>query len=238
MAQELSKEVGAQRRHRRGHWFLAALIPIVLDVGVPLVIYYGLHALGQSNVVALLAGGAVPLLRALWNLARRQRVDTLTLLMIILFAGGAALTLVSGNARFLVAKESIATGAGGLWIIWSAFTTQPLTYSTTRPFVTRGEWPALAIWDRLSYRPGRFRRILRGLALMWGIALVIDCVLRLIVALTMPVSTAVGFSAMITIGVIVFFGLVSTIAGGVMRAVIDAELAVDAKAATRAPMAQ
>jgi hypothetical protein len=214
------------------------MAPIALDVGVPLAVYYGLHALGVGNTAALLAGGGVPVIRALVDLARRQRVDTLTVFMILIFVAGGLLALLSGNPRFLVAKESFGTGIGGLWIIWSAFTSRPLTYSTTRPFVTRGESAAMGVWDRLADRPGKFRRILRNLALMWGIGLVIDCALRLIVAFTLPVSTAVGISGLILAGVIIALGLVSTVAGGMMRVIIDAELAQDAKtASSQAPHA-
>jgi intracellular septation protein A len=227
-----TNDATSQRHEQRGYWFLKAILPIVFDVAVPLAVYYGLHAAGASNTVALLAGGGLPAIRAVYGLARHQRVDTLTVFMIILFVAGGLLTFISGNPRFLVAKESIGTGAGGLWIIWSAFSARPLTYSTTRPFVTRGEKAAMAVWDRLADRPGKFRRILRGLALMWGIGLVIDCGLRLIVAFTMPVSTAVGFSAVILVSVIVVLGLVSTVAGGVMRVVLDAELAADARTAS------
>ena len=229
MPQTPSNDATSRQRPGRGYWFLAAMVPIVLDVGMPLAAYYGLHGAGVNNTTSLLAGGGMPLIRALISLVRRQRVDALTGFMIILFLAAGLLAFWSGNPRFLVAKESLGTGLGGLWIIWSAFTARPLTYSTTRPFVTRGESAALAVWDRLADRPGKFRRILRGLSLMWGIGLVIDCALRLIVAFTMPVSTAVGISALVLIVVIIALGLVSTVAGGVMRVVIDAELAQDAK---------
>lgn len=235
-----ANDTTGKRQDGAGNWFLTAMLPIVLDVGVPLAVYYGLHAAGVNDTASLLAGGGLPLIRALIALARRQRVDTLTIFMIIIFLVGGLLAFWSGNPRFLVAKESFGTGLGGLWIIWSAFTSRPFTYSTTRPFVTRGETAALAVWDRLSDRPGRFRRLLHGLALMWGVGLVIDCGLRLIVAFTLPVSTAVGISGLILIGVIVALGLVSTVAGGMMRICVDAEIArgsSDAKQIPPAPQA-
>jgi len=73
---------------------------MLLDVGLPLLAYYGLHALGVSDYRALLAGTVVAGLRVAFVALRNRRLDGFAGVLMAMFAIGLALSFVTGDARF------------------------------------------------------------------------------------------------------------------------------------------
>src|SRR3954447_22205050 len=87
---------------------------LALDVGLPLVTYYVLHAAGVSNWFALLAATLVAGARILLVAIRQRVLNALAFVMLVICGLGLALTLAAGGVRFLVLKDSIGTGVLGL----------------------------------------------------------------------------------------------------------------------------
>lgn len=59
-----------------------------------------------------------------------------------------------------------------------------------------------AAFDRLSATSPRFCHLERMFPLVWGVTLLCECVLRVFLAFTLPVSTMVWLSTVVTIGAI------------------------------------
>ena len=55
--------------------------------------------------------------------------------MLAMALAGFALALVTGNDRFLLAKESVLTALVGCWFLASIWAERPLTYQFTRPLL-------------------------------------------------------------------------------------------------------
>ena len=80
--------------------------------------------------------------------------------------------------------------------------------------MTKGSPEKIAAWDRLSAGCPRFRRMEMLFSVIWGVALLAECVARLVGAFTLPVSTMVWLSTVFTmsaIGVAIVVGSVAAV---------------------------
>jgi hypothetical protein len=166
---------------------------LAIEIAVPLGVYYGLHSLGASDFAALALAGVFPLARTLFQFARYRTINGLALVVLVTNVVGMLLTFVSGDARMMIAKDSLGSGITGLVILVSAFTAAPIMTKTLRPFLTRGQAANEAAWERLS-GTGDFDAILRRCSVIWGIGFVLESSVRIAGAFTLPVSTMVWLS--------------------------------------------
>jgi hypothetical protein len=170
-----------------------------VEIAVPLGVYYGLHSLGASDFTALALSGVFPLARTLLQFARNRTLNGLAMVVLATNVAGMLLTFVSGDARMMIAKDSLGSGITGLVILISAFTTQPIMTKALRPFVTHGKAGHEAAWERLE-GGRRFQTILRRSSYIWGVGFVLESAARVIGAFTLPVSTMVWLSTVIFAG--------------------------------------
>ncbi|WAP51653.1 hypothetical protein OL239_18190 [Arthrobacter sp. ATA002] len=177
----------ARRRMRGGLRLLAGFL-------LPLAVFYGLRAAGVSPYSALLAGTAASLADSAVDLVRKRRVGPVSLYVVTLMVFSTGVSLLNGDVRFLLARGAWVTGLSGLWFLASAFTRRPLVYLLSRPLLEgRFGWPAH--WDTVWIQVPRFRRVWRVTAVMWGVGLLFDCGLRVLMAYTLPVDSVPVFSA-------------------------------------------
>ncbi len=170
-----------------GRVALRSLLPtLLIDVALPIVIYVLLVNAGVSVTVALAAGGGVSALRVLAELIRRRRLNGLALVVLIGFAVGVTTSLVTGDPRFAIAKDGVLTGAFGVVLIGSLLIGRPLMFYVVRSAL--GGDPAA--WDRLWRTSRVFPRGMAVTTGLLGLVLVLDAVMRVIVAYTMPVRSA------------------------------------------------
>ncbi|NBH08716.1 VC0807 family protein [Amycolatopsis sp. SID8362] len=172
---------------------------LAIEIAVPIGVYYGLHALGVSVFLSLALSGVVPLARTLHQFAKNRTLNGLALVVLVTNVVGMLLTFVSGDARMMIAKDSIGSGITGLVILASAFTAAPIMTKTIQPFLTRGKAENEAAWARLS-GTRRFDSILRRTSVIWGIGFVLESAARVIGAFTLPIETMVWLSTVIFVG--------------------------------------
>ncbi|MFC5815102.1 VC0807 family protein [Nonomuraea harbinensis] len=170
----------------RGRW-----LTIAVNIGVPVVIYYGLRAAGVSVYLALLADTLVSAGFTGYKLLRERKLDGLSAFFTAMFAVAVVVTLVSGDERMLLAKEGWVTAAAGIWFLVSTRMSRPLAYLFTRPLLehrypfgpVREPWEVY--WERLP----RFRRVWRVSSAVWGVVLLLDAAARVAIAYALPVDT-------------------------------------------------
>ena len=162
-----------------------AALRMAIDFGLPVAVYYVLRAVGASIFVALLVGAGVSAVIAAVPLIRRGHVDGMAIYMAVVMLGGVAVSLVSGSTQFLLAREALLTGVTGVWFIAGIRGRRPLAYLFSQPLLEgRFRWPRN--WDELWDRSPRFRRMWRISSLLWGIGTLLDSVLRVVMAYTLP----------------------------------------------------
>ena len=121
----------------------------------------------------------------------------MTAFVITLMVFSTGVSLLSGDVRFLLARGAWATGLAGAWFLVSAFTRAPLVYLFSRPLLEgRFGWPGK--WDAVWERAPRFRRVWRVTGVMWGLALMLDCLLRIHFAYTLPVDRVPAVSTVLS----------------------------------------
>ncbi|GLY36005.1 hypothetical protein Amsp01_020290 [Amycolatopsis sp. NBRC 101858] len=180
-----------------------------IEIAVPLGVYYGLHSLGASDFTALALSGVFPLARTLFQFAKHRTLNGLALVVLVTNVVGMLLTFVSGDARMMIAKDSIGSGITGVVILISAFTAQPIMTKALRPFLTHGKADHEAAWERLQPN-NRFRTVLRRGSFIWGAGFILESAARVIGAFTLPVSTMVWLS---TVLFVASFAVIMVVAG-------------------------
>jgi intracellular septation protein A len=182
---------------------------LAIEIAVPLGVYYGLHSLGASDFTALALSGVFPLARTLYQFAKDRTLNGLALVILVTNVVGMLLTFVSGDARMMIAKDSLGSGIVGLVVLVSAFTAQPIMTKALRPFLTHGKADHEAAWERLRGNR-RFEIVLRRGSYIWGIGFALESAARVIGAFTLPVSTMVWLSTVIFV---ISFAVIMLIAG-------------------------
>ncbi|MFI2237736.1 VC0807 family protein [Streptomyces chrestomyceticus] len=212
---------------------------LLLDAGVPIASYYVLTGVfGLSTLAALAWSGALPAARSVWSLVRERRFNAMATVMTVTNVVGLLLSLIAGDERLMLAKDSAVSSTFGLAVLVSALIGRPMLAPTLRPWLTRGDAAKGAAWDRLTARSARFRRVQSRHSAVWGAALLGECVARMIGAFTLPVDTMVWLGTVMLVVAIVVATVVSGAVGvQMMERMLVAEVAADtaAGAAATAP---
>ena len=173
---------------------LAKVLPwvatILLNIVAPIVVYDVLSARGVADVPALLLSGIPPVIELLATIAIARRVDEFSVFVIILLILSVLVALVSGDARLLLLRESAVTGLFALVLLASLLAPRPLMFYFGRRFATDGSRDQVAWWNGLWQYPG-FRRTQYGITTMWGVTLLVEAVVRIVLTYRLPVATMV-----------------------------------------------
>ncbi|KOV63558.1 VC0807 family protein [Streptomyces sp. MMG1121] len=158
---------------------------VVLNVAAPLAVFYGLRAAGAGLWWAVLASALPPTLEALLTVVRERRVGMLGILVLSMVALGAALSVVTGSPRFMFAKDGWMTGIVGL-VFLCTLRGRPVIHRILSS-VTRGDKRAQI--ERDWETSPTFRHLMRLLTAVWGVGLLLDSVVRVVIAYTLPVDS-------------------------------------------------
>ncbi|MFJ4092410.1 VC0807 family protein [Kitasatospora sp. NPDC089913] len=203
-----------------------ALRPLAVDIAGPLAAYYLLHSgLGASEFAALAWSSVFPVARTVLGLVKDRTLNRFAALMLGVNLVGLLLTAVSGDARLMLAKEAVLSGFTALAILGSAPTARPLMSAALRPFLTKGETAREAAWDRLAAGSRPFRRYERLFSVVWGSALLAECVARVVGAFTLPVATMAWLSTVLLVGAIAAGSLLGQAAAQPMEKLVRTEAA-------------
>jgi hypothetical protein len=182
----------------------ATLLPLALDIAIPLGIYYGLRdGFGASLVASLAASSVLPAVRSVAEFARNRKFEGLAGLMLAVNVASLVISSTTGDARLMVAKDSVISSVIGFGILLSVWRGAPLMSAGLKPYATRGNPAKIKAWERLRETSARFRSLERRYSLIWGVALLADCAGRVVGAFMLPVPTMVWLSTVMVVGAIV-----------------------------------
>jgi hypothetical protein len=176
----------------------AAAVNLLINLAAPAALFYGLRALGVDQWTALLLAAVPPLVRAGWTLVQRRRVDMLAAFTLSILVLSVATSFVAGSPRFLLAKDGWMTAAAGVWMLVTLLGTRPFLYRAIRSLSGgAGQQRAEAAWAGSP----TYRHLLRALTTMWGLVLVLDAGVRVVLAYTLPVDQVPLVSGLQYLGV-------------------------------------
>ncbi|MFF9407161.1 VC0807 family protein [Streptomyces anandii] len=203
----------------------ANLAPLLVDVAVPVGGYYLLkNGFGMSTLAALGWSSVVPALRTAWGAVKERTVNGLAALILFVNVVGLLLSLVSGDPRLMLAKDSGVSSAIGIGILVSVALGRPMMTAAMKPWVVKGDAGREAAWARLASGSARFRRAEKVFSLVWGVVLLAECLVRVVGAYTLPVDTMVWVGTVIMVAAMVLgFFLSGALAAGPMAHMVIAE---------------
>jgi hypothetical protein len=165
--------------------------------------YYALHFLGVADWPALLAATGLAGVRIIWVAIRERSLNLFATVMLIVFGLGVLLAFVSGDARFLLLKNSIVTGSVGLVFLATALWGRPLSLAASESFQ-----PARREEIRREYETDPLvRRGHRVSSTVWGSVLLAESLVRVPLVYLLPVSVMVGIGEAMTVAA--FAGLIT-----------------------------
>jgi intracellular septation protein A len=188
-----------------GGFSIKLMLPmLVFDVAIPIVVFNLLARYGVSMLWALAAGGLSPAINNLRVWAKSRRLEPLGIIVMTFLAVGTATSLISGSVFFALIKESFLTATFGCLCLGSLLAERPLMFYINRQFVA-GDDPARIEWWNGLWQYPNFRAALRLVTAVWGMAYLIEALLRVGFALTLSpaqvvvISPAMAFGAMIVL---------------------------------------
>ncbi|MFE9323271.1 VC0807 family protein [Nocardia sp. NPDC052278] len=178
---------------------IRVLAPVARDIAVPIGAYFLLTGLGYSDFTGLLAGtllvGAVLLIETI----RSRRLEPFAAIMLGVFAFGLIGSLISGDPRMMIVKDSAGTAIVGIAFLISTVVGKPLTYLSARKALTAAGPAKLAEFEA-SYQANPAKR--RGfsiLAMAWGVGLVAEATVRILLAYQLPIHTMAWLSPVLSV---------------------------------------
>ncbi|MEU5125555.1 VC0807 family protein [Streptomyces mobaraensis] len=213
---------------REEHPLVTAFKPLLLDVAVPLGGYYLLHdGFGLGLVLSLALSSVVPAVRTVVGVVRERTVNGLAGVMLVVNVLSMVLSFATGDARLMIAKDSVISSFVGGAILWSAVRGTPLMTAGLKPMLVKGSSAKAAAWDRLTSRNARFRALERRYSAVWGAALLTECAARVIGAYTLPVDVMASWGSTVMLLGAIAVGIVvgGAVGVGPMEELLDAEAA-------------
>jgi len=203
--------------------------PLIMDVAVPLGSYYLFKdAFGMSTFAALAWSSVVPALRTGWSAVKERKANGLAGLILVVNVVSLLLSFVSGDPRLMLAKDSAVSSTVAIGILVSVVLGKPMMTAALKPFLVKSDAAKEAAWQRLASGAAAgsavFLRKERAFSIVWGVALLAECVVRVVGAYTVPVDTMVWLGGVI-LAVAVLFGIIvgGALGAGPMESLVRAE---------------
>jgi intracellular septation protein A len=185
-----------------GFSFKQMLPTLVFDVAMPIIAFNVLTRYSVSTLWALVAGGLFPASNNLRVWAKSRRLEPLGLIVMTFLVIGTAASLISGSVFLALIKESFLTATFGFICLGSLLAERPLMFYINRQFIAGDDPVRLEWWNGLWQYPN-FRAALRLVTVVWGVAYLVEALLRVGFALVLSPARVVTISPVMAFGVMV-----------------------------------
>jgi hypothetical protein len=157
---------------------LRLLLPTLLDLVVPIVVYFVLRALGVDQFWALTVAGIGTGVYALFTTIRHRKLDFIGILVLLEVALSAALLFTTDDPRVVAIKPAFYTALAGLYFLLTCVVGKPVVYVAAAPIASGGDPVRAEAYARAWDESATFRLRERLMTLAFGVALLIESVLR------------------------------------------------------------
>jgi hypothetical protein len=181
----------------------------VFDIGGTMSVFFILSPhFVASSIIPLLAASLVPIAGIIFNVMKKRRVDVVGMIVLLTLLASIAGAVFGGGQRLLLLRESLSTGAFGLALSISPVFPKPIGYYVVRHFINAHESSHGLCFERL-YESRRFRRTLREITFFWGVLLLVEFAIRVLMILTLPVAVVVSTCPLILNGLMLLGAVIS-----------------------------
>jgi intracellular septation protein A len=188
--------------HRMGKFYFG--LDLLINLGGPWLVYSLVEG-SVSTTVALLLSSLPPIIWSLVQLVHSRKVDVISLLVIAGIAASLVATLLGGNPRLLLVRESFITGIFGLVFLGSLWFPRPLMFYIVKATVAKQGIAEAQFAGRWSI-PG-FRQTFYLMTAVWGIGLIAQAVMQVILAFALSIEQDLVISPIVGYGFyLILFG--------------------------------
>jgi hypothetical protein len=175
---------------------------------IALAVMFGLYAAGVNTAVAMVCGLVVQGVGVAISIVRRRKLDGFALLVLTELGVGIALSFVtSGDPRFLVARPAFYTFAAALYVFVTVFRGKAFMFIASRPMAVAGDPKRDIAYDRAWQNSAEFRRLERIGTAAFGVVLLAESVLRVMLAFQFDADEVMASSLVSQLPVIGLFVL-------------------------------
>ena len=189
---------GPARRVVRG-----LLISIVLNALVPVLLYHlAKHYLSAAEVTALGAAALFPLGLSILDLSRTRMLDPVALVSLMSIAVSMVAVTLGGSPKLLLIRESFFTGAFGIACFVSLALPRPIMFYFGRHFAAGRDPASIAEFDS-GWQRLEFRHVARLITVVWGVASLLEFLVRVALVYTLPPAAVLVVSPIILGGLLI-----------------------------------
>lgn len=169
------------------------------DVIVPALIYFLLRALRLEPAPALLVAAAYSGGRVGFVAVVHRRPNVIGGLVGVGVLIGGLLTLITGESRFLIARESVVSGILGLILLVSWAIRRPVIYSLIK-MMNRDDRETADRLDQLWQHDPGFRHAMMIITAVWGAAAVAESAIRIVLVFVLALDLMAAVSVALQVG--------------------------------------
>jgi hypothetical protein len=177
--------------------FRGFLLDIALNAFFPLLLYrLSKRYLSPSEFTALVVATTFPLGKSIFDVAKRRRLDPVSVIVLLGIGASAIALLAGGSPRLLLMRESLFTAIFGLACFASLLLPRPMMFYFGRHFMAAGD-----ATKRRRYEAGwalpdvRFSS--RLITIVWGSVYLGEFAIRVALILLVPVSWVLAISPLL-----------------------------------------
>jgi hypothetical protein len=204
-------------------------IGYAVDILGPLAAYWLTRKLGIPIFWGLALGGVIAIISTAFNSIRHRRLDAVGILVLLELVTSIVLLFYLNDPRLLLIRPSIYTGVAAIYLMANAFSSQPVSFQGSRAIATGGDPIRTAAFEQAWKDLPQFRRAHKMLTFGWGIASMVDSILRVVIVYRFPIDRAVWLSNLphtaaivIMLGVSALFGRwAGTLVDGVQQKLVS-----------------
>lgn len=181
---------------------MRGLLPsLVINGAAPFIAYQVFTSNGVGTLQALTWSAVFPVIGIVWGIARTRSADMIGLISLAFIVVGIMTSLISGDPRFILIKESLLTAVFGLLCLVSLVVLpRPLMFYFGRQFSSAGDPTRAAAFDAM-WQYERFRSVNRNMTLVWGVGYLVEATARVALSFALPISLFLILSPVLAIGV-------------------------------------
>jgi intracellular septation protein A len=210
-------------------------VEAVVNIVLPFAVYsYAKPQLG--DVKALLASMIPPIAWSIFEFARKRRIDSFSIIIVLGIALSLLAFLGGGSVKFLQLRENLVTGVIGLVFLGSAAIGKPLIYELARAGAQRRASADVQFFERMKDNVN-FRRVMTLMTIVWGVGLVAETGVACALVFAMSIQAYLVVSPIVGYGWLGALALWTYWYGKRQRRIGDARRAAAAAAAGSEPPA-
>jgi uncharacterized membrane protein len=176
------------------------ILSLVINGAFPVVVY-NLLVDYYSSFVSLLIATLIPLGDNLYHIVKYRKADAFGLFMLTGFGLSLLAFVLGGNERLILLRESMVTGLLGMIFIGSLFFAKPLIYHFAIRFSASDATEKRSQFEK-NWELPFFRLVLRIMTAIWGIALLGEAIVKVILVYELSISAFLAVSQVIFYAVI------------------------------------